>query len=64
MGRVKIKKHDDGTISYERGINSAPNDGIAVRLIKKGKACQGARVEITQSADGMEFYGKIMEAKE
>ena len=61
MARVTIKKHEDGTISYERAINKAPNDGITVRLIKKGKACHGARVEITQSADGMEFYGKIVE---
>ena len=61
MARVTIKKHESGMITYERAINKAPNDGITVRLIKKGKACHGARVEITQSADGMEFYGKIVE---
>ena len=60
MARVTIKKHEDGTISYERGINKAPNDGITVRLIKKGKACHGARVEITQSADGMVMERRVV----
>ncbi len=61
--RRKIRFRFQG-IKYQRKISPAPNVGITVRLKTDQQIRRGAWVEITHSADGTEFHGKIMEVKE